>query len=223
MKSFIYKKCPLLGASILLLINVEAMPKEKEIVLIGASIGRAWHIQGLPKRKNFPEVRFEYIGVFDTFDKTQAIQKIMNRTIKPDVVIIKECSIFFPGPLEQFKKLAAGWIEALQQAGIRPVLATIVPVAKPRSISARGREWIRENILRRESRIEQVLSYNEWVRKFSRDRGLVALDLEQAVRVSERDRYMRPDVDMGDRIHLNERGYILLDAIMPRFYHDLKF
>ena len=222
MKSFIYKKRSLLGALILFLINFEAMPKQKEFVLIGASIGRAWHIQELPKRKNFPGVKFEYIGVFDTFDKTQAIQKIINRTIKPDVVIIKECSIFFPGPLEKFKKLAASWIETLQQAGIRPVLATIVPVAKPRSISARGREWIRGNILRRESRIEHVLIYNEWVRKFSQDRGLRVLDLEQAVRVSERDRYMRSDVDMGDRIHLNAQGYMLLDAIMAQFLSRLE-
>src|SRR5712691_2337047 len=185
MKSFIYRKHSLFEAFILFLINFEAMPKQKEFVLIGASIGRAWHIQDLPKRKNLPEVKFEYIGVFDTFDKTQVIQKIIGRTIRPDVVIIKECSIFFPGPLEEFKKLAASWIETLQQTGIRPALATVVPVAKPRSISAKGREWIRENMLKRESRIEHVLIYNEWVRKFSQGRGLVVLDLEQAVRVSE--------------------------------------
>src|SRR5262245_59200087 len=99
--------------------------KPVRVVLIGASIGQEWNLSELPARLRFPAYEFEALQAWQ-FDKSEKVDETLIRPArkfhltpsyfkgffrdspKPaDVVILKECSSYFPNdtPLEQKKEL----------------------------------------------------------------------------------------------------------------------
>lgn len=194
---------------------------EQRIVLVGASIGRAWNIANLPARMRLDGVHLEYVGVPDTFDKSAAVAALVDRPARPDVVIIKECSTYFPGPWVAYRDQVRGWVETLRRAGIRPVLATAVPIAPPDDLWSRTKAWVRGNLLGGDAKMAQLLAYNDWVRTYAAAHRLPVLDLEGALRESETERWLRPQFAAPDRVHLNAAGYRVLDAHMARFVAGL--
>ena len=203
------------------LLSTSLQAKELHLVLMGASIGREWNVPQLPERMKLEHITFEYIGVFDQFDKTVAINEIISRKLKPDVVIIKQCSVYFPGALTQYKILTQTWVKNLRDAGIRPVLATSVPIARSEAIMDKIKDVARIYILQRKPKMEQIEAFNDWIRQFSDNNGLAVLDLEKTLRISASDRYMRPDFDKGDRVHINQKAYAALDNIMPHLLNEM--
>jgi hypothetical protein len=195
---------------------VEAQDIKRRILLLGASVGYEWDLPGWPKRMNderfIIEMKPEY-----SFDKRNALEEILlrpkrkfrlTRTYlkgffqpalrKPDVIILKECAAYFPGDLEKYKDIIQQMVKRCEDSNIKPVLATVVPVTE-------------EHSLKKPGRLEAILSYNDWIKSYAQKAGLVLIDLESSLRVSEKNRSLRPELTDGDGLHLNRAAYDILD------------
>ncbi len=183
-------------------------------VLVGASIGKAWDLPAFPARMHLSGVSFEYEGVFD-FDKSPAVEALLAREAgRPDAIVLKECASYFPGDLARYETLLRSWIAASRAAGVVPIVATVSPVVRPRGIAERLRAMVKTRLLRRPDPAQQIREYNDRLRRIAADEALPLLDLEAALRVSESDRSLRPDLTSGDGLHLNAKAYERLDAAL---------
>jgi lysophospholipase L1-like esterase len=59
-----------------------------------------------------------------------------------------------------------------------------------------------------------ILEYNDWIIMYCKNSGLCVLDLEQAVRYSAKNRYLREDLAKIDGLHINRKAYKILDKIV---------
>ena len=222
-----YLACIILSMSVAVLSSViicdnevYGMKKEKHVVLLGASVGHAWKIEALPDRLNLSgstqAYRFEFVGEY-AFDKTEALNKILKRKQnKPDAILIKECAAYFPGDLPQYQELVKGWVRECKKSGVVPVLTTVVPVTKATDLKSSLKDFIKPLLgkANTSARLEALLQYNDWIKVYAKQEGLTVLDLEAPLRVSETDRRLRADLHSGDGLHLNAKGYALLDQIV---------
>jgi hypothetical protein len=191
------------------------------IVLVGASIGKAWDFPKLPERQRISGFTFEYVGVPDHFDKSTAINQILQRPNRPEFVIIKECSVFFPGDINEYKRLIQTWVNELKGRGIVPILATTVPFAEPNGLQYRVKRMAKL-LLGEPDKFEQIATYNDWLREYGKMNRVPILDLEAALRVSDGDRHMDSRYNRGDYTHLNASAYHVLDKITGRFVEGLR-
>jgi len=193
-------------------------PRKKQVVLIGASIGAAWRLADWPTRVHTSEFSTEFLAAWQ-FDKSGVVEEVLmrphmkvqlNRTFlralfvppkKPDIVILKECSSYFPGNLNVYRDSIQTWVRWLHSHNIRVMLATVVPVTRARSDREPGKQ-------------EGLLEYNRWVRDYARMQGLPVLDLEAATRIPADETYLRDDFAANDGSHLNARAYAMLDQVL---------
>ena len=190
------------------------------IILIGASIGKAWNLSALPERMNDSSYFFEYVHG-GGWDKSARLKEITSRQRrKPDVVIIKQCAAYFPGDIELYKRLMKQWIVECREAGIIPVPSTVVPVTRLHSFTSiprhglRRRHPFKDGNPFRHWRAKAVFEFNDWIRSYCGKNDLSFLDLEAAVRVSKRNRYLKGDLARLDGLHLKANAYRLLDQIL---------
>ncbi len=194
-------------------------PRHIHVVLVGASIGQEWKLAGWPDRTLMPDVTAESIAAWQ-FDKTEAINELLMRPArkfritrtyitslfqprppKANIVILKECSSYFPGDLPAYRESLRRWVKQIQAAGARVVLATVVPVTRTRAARDVGKQ-------------ESLVEYNRWIRDFARQEGIALLDLESALRAGDGDFYLRDDFTSGDGSHLNAAAYAVLDKTL---------
>ena len=219
------KACARVGAAAMTLLTssvtvAEPMSKPLRVVYIEASTGRAWNLPQFPQRASVRGVEFEFVAVYD-FDKTAVVGKVLGSSVsKPDVVVLQECSAYFPGPLEEYKALYRGWVEQIRQAGVRPVMVTTVPPAEPRGLVEWAKAFVKHRVLGRPSEHVQIVAFNDWVRVQGRELGVPVLDLEAAVRGDAENRWMNGEYDKGDGTHLNAAGYEVLDRTLKAFVAD---
>ncbi|MCX5701477.1 MAG: hypothetical protein NTW64_00640 [Candidatus Omnitrophica bacterium] len=192
--------------------------KPVRVLLLGASVGQAWNLPEWPTRVHNNDYVMETIAEY-SFDKSNALEEILMRPErkfhltrayikslfkqapqKPNIIIIKECAAYFPGDLGKNKELVKKWVNQCKAAAIKPVLATVVPVTEEHSLKIPGR-------------LQGILEYNDWIRQYTRENGIVCLDLEAALRISKDDRRLRPDLTSGDGLHLNRKAYDILDKL----------
>jgi len=193
---------------------------KKLIVLLGASIGRAWNISGLPERIGNYKYIFEYVDG-GGFDKSMKLKEILTRREnKPDAIFLKECAAYFPGDFDKYKSLMKQWINDCNNADVIPIPTTVVPVTKLHSLKKFGIDILKlRNPFKfgspfKNKRQEAILEYNDWIRTYCAENGLVLLDLEQAVHKSAKNRYLRSGLAKIDGLHLNKKGYKALDKIV---------
>lgn len=193
--------------------------KARHILLIGASVGNRWHFDELQSRINTKEYTFEYVGVYK-FDKSKALKEILNRSVnRPDAIIIKECAAYFPGDLDLYESLMKEWCEHCVEAKVVPIPATVVPVTRTHNMRT-GIKIIIKRILGRIekiyslSRIDGILSYNDWMKDYAQSKGFTILDLESALHSSPDNRYLKSELTSGDGLHLTSKAYELLDKIV---------
>lgn len=196
------------------------MDKKKHIILLGASIGRAWDIESLPSRIKNNDYIFEYIQG-GGFEKTKKLREILSSKDKQiDAVLLKQCAAYFPGNLEQLKRLMALWINECQKENVMPIPTTVVPVTRLHSFKKilidiiKRRKFFQQGNLFKHNRNKAVLDYNDWIRDYCEQNGLSYLDLEAAVRYSEKNRFLREDLAGVDGLHLNNKAYQILDQIV---------
>jgi len=191
------------------------------VVLIGASIGQAWRLAEWPERVKAQNFTAESIPAWQ-FDKTEVVDEVLMRPKrkfhptrtylrslflpsprKPDIVILKECSSYFPGDLKHYQRDIQDWVNRLQQEQILVILATVVPVTKTRAEQSPGKQ-------------ESLVRYNDWVREYAQQHGLGVLDLEAALRTGDRERYLQDEYAIPDGSHLNPAAYAVLDKELQR-------
>jgi hypothetical protein len=194
--------------------------KKKKIVLVGASVGGAWNISSLPERIKNYDYMFDYRHGGSFFDKSEEITKVLTQDKAPHVIFLKECAAYFPGDFEEYKKLMKGWIEKCLQAGVIPVPTTVVPVTRLHSFKMilidiiKTRNPLRFGSPFRYNRNRSIMEYNDWIRAFCAQKGLAVLDLEAAVRYSEKNRFLKENFARIDGLHLNRKAYQALDDIV---------
>lgn len=197
--------------------------KPMRVVLIGASIGQQWNLPELPARLRISGYEFEALQAWQ-FDKSEKLEETLIRPARKfhltpsyfkgffresprpaDVVILKECSTYFPEdtPRELKQELMAQWVRQVREKNVKVMVATVVPVTRDRAAHDRGKQ-------------ESLLLYNDWIRDYARKESLVLLDLEAALRADERERYLRDDLTSGDGSHLNRKAYDILDGVMAQ-------
>jgi GDSL-like Lipase/Acylhydrolase family len=203
--------------------DLKRAAKPTRVVLIGASIGQEWNLPEIPKRSQLSGYEFEALQVWQ-FDKSEKLDEILMRPARKfrltpsyfkgllqeppqpaDVVILKECSSYFPEDLrlERKRELMEQWVHRVRDKNIKVMIATVVPVTRTRAALDRGKQ-------------ETVREYNDWVRDYARSNDIVLLDLEAALRTDGRERYLRDDLTSGDGSHLNRKAYDILDGVMTQ-------
>lgn len=195
---------------------VEIEQSDIDYVLVGASIGNGWKFNELTARTGIKDKKLEFIGVFDSFDKSPVLNEIYRRKNKPKAVIIKECSVYFPGDTKKYKEMVTKWVSELKANDIEPVLATTVPPGKPEGLVYKIKSFVK-GILGKKNKFEEISSYNDWLREYSRTSGYRVLDLEKELRYSDHNRHLNPEYDRGDFTHLNSKAYQKLDNAMVQF------
>lgn len=199
--------------STMLVQGTVVMAAEKNVVFIGASTGNRWKLPEFPQRVQAPEYNLEFKKIYE-FDKSSLVDEVVKRPQKPDAVIIKECSVYFPGQQDAYKKQYAGWIASLKQVGIKPIVATTVPPAASQGFVADAKTFIKVRLLGRDDQYQQVVDFNNWLREFAQKERIPIVDLEQALRRSDSDRHMVDRFDAGDGIHINKEAYDVLDGVL---------
>jgi lysophospholipase L1-like esterase len=122
-----------------------------------------------------------------------------------------------------------GWIEGCRNAGIIPIPTTVVPVTRLHPFKKfiidilKARNPLKFGNPFQGKRIQTILEYNDWMRGYGRNNGLAILDLEEAVRYSDTNRYLREDLARLDGLHLNRKAYRLLDKIVMPTLEKVKW
>lgn len=226
MKNLAYQLNPLLlllAASVLLAFTSQsALATEQtgktRVLLLGASVGKSWNVSGIPGRLNDNRFEFESVQAWQ-FDKTEALEEVLMRPkrkfkatktylkgffepspVKPDVIVIKECAAYFPGDLAVYKEQVKKWVAAIRASGRKPVIATVSPVTKARSLKGPGK-------------IESIREFNDWVREYAASEKMPLLDLEAALRTDDKDRFLRDEYST-DGTHLKRNAYDVLDKLL---------
>jgi hypothetical protein len=189
----------------------------KRILLIGASVGDAWNIAKLSERTKLAGYTFESVAEYQ-FDKSQVVEEVVKSENKPDFVILKECAAYFPGDFLRYKQFIQGWVATLRAHHITPILTTVVPVTTPPHFSLSYVKHLVKKVTRNkipvDERLPYLLEFNDWVRSYAAQEGLVVLDLEAALRNNAQERKLRPDLAGEDGLHLNEQAYRVLDRLV---------
>jgi hypothetical protein len=193
-------------------------PQHTHIVLIGASIGQGWDLEEWPGRTGNGNFTAEALAIWQ-FDKAEAVDEVLIRPRRrfrlgrsylksllqpapkrPDLVILKECSAYFPGDLNRYQARVQEWLKRLKAQQIGVMLATVVPVTKARAAQDSGKQ-------------QSLLEYNRWVRSYALGSGAPVLDLEEALR-SKPEGYLNERYAAADGSHLNSAGYAVLDEYL---------
>jgi hypothetical protein len=200
-------------------ISVSQAGKTTHVVLIGASIGQSWHLAEWPARVKASGFSAESVPAWQ-FDKSEVLEEVLMRPArkfhltrtyltslfqapppKPNIVILKECSSYFPGDLSNYQRGIEGWVRRLQATQIKVILATVVPVTRSRAAQEPGKQ-------------ESLLRYNEWIREFAGQHRIEVLDLESALRSNDLGKYLREEFASTDGSHLNPAAYAVLDETL---------
>ena len=173
-------------------------------VLVGASVGQAWEFQKIPTRLGLGNGLIFGNRTKYEFDKTSEIEGLVKMPIRPTGVIIKECAAYFPRELSASQELIKRWVMMLRSRGIKPILATSVPVTK-------------EHDIRNPGRFDSLLLFNDFIKEYASKENIPLLDLEKALRIDASDRHLRNEYAAPDGLHLVERAYreVLDRLVLP--------
>ncbi len=193
----------------------------RRVVLIGASIGREWDLPDFAVRMNLRGYSFEALQAWQ-YDKSDLIAETLMRPSRKfrltpgyvkgffrpapqpaDMIILKECSSYFPGDMHRQKKLMHEWTREIRRKNVAVMLATVVPVTRARARRDPGKQ-------------EGIREFNDWLREFAPRQDLPLLDLERALRADDTERYLRDEFTNGDGSHLNREAYRILDRLLLR-------
>lgn len=188
------------------------------VVLIGASIGQMWNLPELPNRTGDHRFQFEALQAWQ-FDKSEVVEETLMRParkFKPtvsyvkgffsppqpaDIIILKECSSYFPGPQGDYRRMLERWVAEIRASRKQLILATTVPVTRQRAKQDPGKQ-------------QSLLEFNDWLRSYAKREGIPLLDLEVALRADDKERFLRDEFTSGDGSHLNSKAYAVLDRVL---------
>ena len=177
-----------------------ASGENPDVVFLGASITLRWDPEG-----KMGELDVAQRGVGGQWPSHFLLRyKADVLDLKPKAVVIKACSITFrPGVNEKGTRRALlDMVEAAEANGIRPVLATCLPVREDGNVvyDAEGGK-IAGGINGR------MLPYNQWLRDLAAERGYPVIDFFAAM--ADEQGFLPPELAIDD-IHPNDAGYELM-------------
>ncbi|MFN8008879.1 MAG: hypothetical protein U0V70_18010 [Terriglobia bacterium] len=178
--------------------------RDQYFVLVGASIGKAWEFQNVPRiLKLDPAIVFGDRACYQ-FDKTREIKRLIQMRPMVSGVILKECASYFPRDIDASIISIESWVAMLRGAGIKPFLATAVPVT-------------RENDRQNPGRMKSIEAYNAQIRDFAAREQIGVLDLERALEISQDGKYLNPAYAQQDGLHLVQKAYAerLNELVIP--------
>ena len=178
------------------------------IVLVGASVGRGWDLNQFAARTMFGDLFYGYRSL-KRFDKSPAITELTTALKRPDAVIIKECAAYFPREIPASLAQVQEWVTSLRTAGIRPILATVVPVTKANDEKSRN------------GRMDSINAFNQATRELAAAEKIPLLDLQSALQDDSPAGYLREAYAVADGLHLNRNGYARLDQLLLDFSRTL--
>jgi hypothetical protein len=190
----------------------------KRVVLVGASIGNNWRFDQIGERVPLPGYRFDYVGIY-AFDKGPLIQKLVTDPDEPDIVLIKECASYFPGNTEQYQRQFMSWVQTLRAVGIQVVLVTTAPVAEPTEHIPRAKIFVKR-LTGKPTQLDSIVQFNDWLKQYAQRERIPVFDLGTQLQRSDSEHWLRSEYDVGDKLHLNESAYRVLDGAFARFLTD---
>lgn len=199
--------------SLSFLLPMFAQAKTLNVTYIEASIGQRWDLPKWPERVGKNDISIDFHPVYD-FDKSAALKEALSVKRKPDVVVLQECSVYFPGDLVADQQKIQSWVIQIRAAGAQPILATTVPPAQSQGKWQDLKDSIKIYILGRESQYKQIMAFNDWLRIYTRQENIPLMDFEAALRIDPKNRHMNERFNVGDGIHINKQGYAILDRIL---------
>jgi hypothetical protein len=171
--------------------------KETAVVFVGASITEAWDFGHYFAGYNFRKViHFDWV-------KSNAWDQVP--PLEPKIVVVKECAAYFytggGTPLDEFYAEIRKMVGLSRGLGATPVLATTVPVDVGFGGCTRAQ-------------LDDVRTFNAWLRDYCSSEGIVCLDLYAAV--ADGSGQLPGDCHDGDGLHPNRKGYDKLSpAVLP--------
>jgi len=202
----------------------------KKILLIGASIGREWNISQLSNRTGNKDFFFDYISGGSHFDKSTVFYNVINNTSnKLDAIILKECAAYFPGDIEKYLLLIKKWINESKQRGLLLIPATVIPITRYHQIKliiyhrlTRKKDMFTLNDLFNQFKINSIIEYNTSLRKYFEENNIKYLDFEKVLK-NNNNIYLNREYARIDGLHLNRKGYDLLDNYLIQTLKGFKF
>jgi len=189
------------------------MGDQMDIVYIEASTAKAWKIDKFPERAEMSDkLDITFFPVY-SFDKQSTINEVINSDKKPDIIILQECSVYFPGDLSEYKGMVMSWVDKIRNSNIKPMLATTVPPASSVGFVLDVKNIVKQYILGRDTQFTQVVEFNEWLREYASSNSITLIDLEHKLRQSSENRHMKEEYNAGDGIHVNKQAYEQLDLL----------
>ena len=187
-----------LAGPIAFLCRCTASPPEERVVFFGASITEGWPLRGY-----FPDRPFLNRGQGGEL-AFQMLRRFQRDVIdfKPRAAVLKLCATNF-GPQAPTAGVTRAeyreMIDRAQAAGIKPVLATVVPVSKA---------WAD----RKGPKVQEgILAFNEWVKAEGRKRRLVVADYHTAL--AGPDGFVQARLTT-DGLHVSPAGYALMKKVV---------
>lgn len=174
------------------------------VVFFGASITQRWNLQ-----EAFPEVHAVNRG-----RGGEVIQQLLPRfkrdvlDLKPKAVMIKYCSINIRPhiPLQTLKDGMMMMCQLAEANNITPVPATIIPAGKP------------EAHIGDFSVVDTLRMFNDWLRQYAAEHKYPIMDFAKAI---EDEHGFLPRERSVDPVHLNEKGYEILNATARPVLHQV--
>ncbi|MHB1529576.1 MAG: hypothetical protein ACYDDA_06205 [Acidiferrobacteraceae bacterium] len=153
-----------------------------------------------------------------SFDLGCTIEGILGRAVLRVRILIKQCSAFFPGPWVDRTRTATPWMERIRDSGIRPVLATVVPLIRRWRVRGIGKDMVSPVLRGGAGGICPLWRCSDRARAFSRLRCIPVLDLEAGLRKGAHVHYRQQEFGIGDRVQVSGAGSRFMDealAVLP--------
>jgi hypothetical protein len=96
------------------------------------------------------------------------------------------------------------------------VLVTTAPPGEPRGYLERTKNFVK-HVIGRPTVLDGVTEFNDWLKQYGQQQGVPVFDLEAALRRNANDRWMKPEFDSGDQLHLNVLAYDAMDRAFVTF------
>lgn len=182
-----------------------------DVVFMGASITKRWNPEG-----KLGDLQVAQRGVGGQWPSHYLLRfKSDVLDLAPRAVVIKACAISFrPGVNNKGTRRAVlDLVDLAEQFGIKPVLATSLPVRSDGNVIYDSAGNKNENGIN-----DLLLPFNQWLRDLAAERGYPVIDFFAAM-ADERS-FLKPELALDD-IHPNEQGYELMTATALPVLEDL--
>ena len=172
-----------------------------ELVFLGASITAHWDLD-----KYFPGKNYVNKGIDGQFSG-QLLLRFQHDVVdlNSQMVLIKLCEMNFAHevPFEISRDNVKMLVNLAKTNGIRPLLATTIPVTNPIN-KGQGDRSING----------QIAFYNRWILDFARQMRMDVIDLAHAM--SDDEGNLRPELTY-DGVHPNDAGYSVMATELTNF------